>query len=223
MRLTVGPLPPAVYWRRRAIVLGALLFVLFLLVYRCAGSDPSGAEDGAPGSTGGSPAGTAPLDEMLTPVVEPTASSTPTADLSGPPVTALPSGSCTDAELAVTVTTEGGRVEFAQGTYVRIFLKIENIGTRGCARDVGATAQELRIAQGAVKLWSSDDCGAGTGSDVRTLRPGEQIDQFNVTWNGRASTDCQTKPLPAPGTYQLIGRFGTRWSEPVSLTIRPGK
>ena len=35
MRLTVGPLPPAVYWRRRAVVLGAGLLFLIVLLYSC--------------------------------------------------------------------------------------------------------------------------------------------------------------------------------------------
>jgi len=37
MNLTVGPLAPAVYWRRRAFVAGALLVVVLLLVYSCGG------------------------------------------------------------------------------------------------------------------------------------------------------------------------------------------
>ena len=35
MRLTVGPLPPAVYWRRRAVVLGGVIAVIFTLTYAC--------------------------------------------------------------------------------------------------------------------------------------------------------------------------------------------
>ncbi|HET6214704.1 MAG TPA: hypothetical protein VFE14_17695 [Micromonosporaceae bacterium] len=214
MRLTVGPLPPAVYWRRRAIVLGALLFVLFLLVYKCGGTDPSGAADKKTGS--GSTA--SPSSTVLAPVE--TASAQPTASA---PASARATGPCTDAEVVVTISTEGGKTEFVQGTYVKIYLKIKNISTRTCSRDLGATAQELRIAQGAAKMWSSDDCVQSSGSDVRALRAGEQVDQFNVMWNGRESTNCQTKPLPPPGTYQVLGRFGTRWSDPIPLIVKPGK
>ena len=38
MRTTVGPLPPAVYWRRRAVVLGALLLAAVLLFVACGGN-----------------------------------------------------------------------------------------------------------------------------------------------------------------------------------------
>ena len=47
MRLTVGPLPPAVYWRRRAVVLGAGLLFLIVLLYSCTGTDRN---TGAPGT-----------------------------------------------------------------------------------------------------------------------------------------------------------------------------
>ena len=42
MRTTVGPLPPAVYWRRRAVVLGAVLLVALLWFVSCGGEDDDG-------------------------------------------------------------------------------------------------------------------------------------------------------------------------------------
>ncbi|WP_229400937.1 hypothetical protein [Micromonospora okii] len=42
MRLTVGPLPPAVYWRRRVVVLGAGLLFLIVLLYSCNGAGNTG-------------------------------------------------------------------------------------------------------------------------------------------------------------------------------------
>jgi hypothetical protein len=226
MRLTVGPLPPAVYWRRRAVVLGALSLVLFLLFYSCAGTHRSDAANNTSGRAGASSTPTPTVaSSLLHPTVEgPSTSRSPAgAEPTATVGAGADSGSCTDAEVTVTVSTDGNKTEFAQGTYVRIYLKIKNISTRTCSRDVGATQQELWIRQGAQKLWSSDDCGAGGGMDVRTLRAGEQLDQFNVTWNGRASTNCAAMPLPNPGSYQLLGRFGTRWSDPVTLTITGGK
>ncbi|MGC1213053.1 MAG: hypothetical protein WA890_17525, partial [Micromonospora sp.] len=49
MRLTVGPLPPAVYWRRRAVVLGAGLLFLIVLLYSCSGSGHNTGGTGTPG------------------------------------------------------------------------------------------------------------------------------------------------------------------------------
>jgi hypothetical protein len=39
MRTTVGPLPSAVYWRRRAVVLGAVLLGIIVLFVSCSGGD----------------------------------------------------------------------------------------------------------------------------------------------------------------------------------------
>ena len=43
MNLTVGPLPPAVYWRRRALVAGVLVLLILVVAYSCGGSSGSGA------------------------------------------------------------------------------------------------------------------------------------------------------------------------------------
>src|SRR3954470_17863079 len=39
MRTAVGSLPPAVYWRRRAVVLGAVLLGIIVLFVSCSGND----------------------------------------------------------------------------------------------------------------------------------------------------------------------------------------
>lgn len=213
MRLTVGPLPPAVYWRRRAIVLGALLLVGFLSVSRCS-TGSSGAVDTAGGTTG-SPSPT-PSSSLLTPIVPSNGAASASATASAQP---RPSGPCGDGEIEVTVATAGDKTEYAVGASINLFLNIENISDRSCARDVGGAVQEMRIVQGAQKVWSSDDCAPPGSSNGQTLAAGERLEISNVTWNGRASTSCQNRQPPAPGTYQLIGRVDTKWSEPLTLTL----
>ena len=103
----------------------------------------------------------------------------------------------------------------------RVRLKIKNISTRTCTRDVGADPQELYIDQGAQKYWSSDTCSPTKGN-VATFAPGAEF-EYNVTWNGRQSSKCSgalaAGPAPPPGEYQLRGRLGNRVSNPVALTI----
>ncbi|MBX6722700.1 MAG: hypothetical protein IRY92_05640, partial [Dactylosporangium sp.] len=48
---------------------------------------------------------------------------------------------------------------------------------------------------------------------------GQELQISNLSWDGRVSTVCQNRPLVKPGTYQLLGRVSTKWSEPVTLTI----
>ena len=227
MRLTVGPLPPAVYWRRRAIVLGALVAVVALFVVRC-GSDPSGAKDNTAGRTSPPPSTSASLQRpIVASQAGPSGTSTPTGSAPTGQQAAPPGGAaagpCTDAEIVVTAATEGNKSEYVVGTPVKLLLSIKNISARSCSRDVGAAKQELRITQSNQKMWSSDDCAPSGGSAIRTFAANETVDDFGVTWYGHSSNDCQNTPLPQPGEYQLVGRVDTKWSEPVKIVLKPGK
>ncbi|HET6532417.1 MAG TPA: adhesin [Actinoplanes sp.] len=251
MRSTVGPLPPAVYWRRRALVLGVLLLVVIALFVACGGED-NGNQGGGTGASSSqapapAPAGSTPEDEPSfsdaqpgagpsLPAPEDLVSPQPGAD--GQPggngqsttganatgtnanVIAPADGSCADQEISVTpvpaVTTA------KRGTPMVIRLKIKNIGTRSCTRDLGAGAQELYMDQGARKYWSSDTCSADRRSNPQQMRPGAEY-EYTVTWNGRQSSKCTAAlpagPAPPPGTYEIRGRLGTKVSQPVALTI----
>jgi hypothetical protein len=229
------------------VVLGALLVGVLVLFLSCSGgSDPkpkgtgsssafptpapaasagTGAtadveptfEDAAPG--GGGPALPNPSDVVGAP------GAASTLDPSGNPVApnvtvAAPGGQCTDAE--VSVTPVSARTAAKRGTPVELRLKIKNISTRTCARDVGADLQEIYLKQGARKVWSSDICGIAKGSQVLSFPPNLER-EYNVTWNGRAATRCAggaaIGPFPVAGEYQLYGRLGGKVSAPVRLVV----
>ncbi|PTA43130.1 hypothetical protein [Micromonospora sp. RP3T] len=252
MRLTVGPLPPTVYWRRRAVVLGAGLLFLIVLLYSCTGTDrnaggPGGGDPSPGGSAGAAPG---PSGSVLTPQ---TASPSPAPDASGgdtgadgggtssgggtstgggsgtgdgsgdggasgEPVSA--DGACTDAELQVTPVAVPAAAQ--RGTVVTLRLKVKNVSNRTCSRDVGADLQELYVKAGAEKIWSSDTCGTGKGSDVQSFTPNFER-AYELGWNGRDTTRCADGLAAGPyapiGTYQVFARVGTKISEPVKLTV----
>ncbi|XVU25129.1 adhesin [Actinoplanes sp. CA-054009] len=254
MRSTVGPLPSAVYWRRRAVVLGAVLLGIIVLFVSCSGNDdkdnpkgtsssqlPTPAPASSPttepsfldGATGGGPSLPDPGDvESQQPGQQPTATATGptlpanTAATNGANggqnanVNAPGDGTCTDAEMQVTPVP--AQTQLKRGNAVQIELKIKNIGSRTCSRDVGADPQELYIDSGAQKYWSSDTCSSAKGSDVRQLTAGQELN-YKVTWNGRQSSSCTngaaSGPNPPPGQFELRGRLGTLVSQPVTLTI----
>jgi hypothetical protein len=218
MRLTVGPLPPAVYWRRRALVLGGTLVVIILLVYSCGGSEGSNANPSDTAATattstaaGGDAAGS-------TTDASPTPSTSARAVPTTPAATAPDRNLCTDQELVVKPVPASSRL--ARGATTQITLKIKNRSNRTCKRDVGADQQELYIVEqgGAQKIWSSDDCGGPRGTSVQPFSPGFER-AYTATWNGRQSTNCKDRPIPRAGTYQVYGRLGTKRSEPVTLTL----
>ncbi|WP_412737805.1 adhesin [Krasilnikovia sp. MM14-A1259] len=236
MRTTVGPLPPAVYWRRRAVVLGAVLLGVIVLFVNCSGSDQGGKQANAAGSQAPTPAPatTTPSDQpsfadaepgdgpslpdpsdLTTPPAAP-----PSAAAGNVPVTAAAGGPCTDAEVVVVAAPAATTIK--RGASIEIKLKIKNVSARTCARPVGSDAQELYIDQGAQKVWSSDTCSTTNQPEVKSLTPGTILD-YRVTWNGRMATKCEAGqavgPAPNPGQYEVHARLGTKIGPPVVLTI----
>jgi hypothetical protein len=237
MKLTVGPLPPAVYWRRRVAVAGTLLLLLIALIYSC--SDPSNVgqrnrtqtpKTGSSVSPSGSPSASAsPSQPVFTPgggiavqtgdggESQASASGSPSAAPEGPSGPA--SGPCTDGEIMVSATP--AQASATRDTFVRFYLRIKNVSSRSCTRDVGADAQELYVQDaGKIKVWSSDTCDPRRGTDVRTFNPGDQADFF-WDWDGKASNaGCAVRNPPAQGRYELVGRLATRLSEPAPLELK---
>lgn len=225
MRLTVGPLPAAVYWRRRFLVLGLLALLIVMMSYACGGSDPSTAGNTNPTQkpvVGGTSA------SVFTPVIGGTPQ--PTTSVSAEPTSsafALPTtgvtGPCTDSEMrvsAVAVTAKS-----PQGDPLDLTIKFRNIGLRTCRRDIGADVQELRIMQGKSLVWSSDDCSPNHGHNVRSFTPNEEA-LFKLRWSGQVSrTDTgdvtcgASAKAPPVGSYDLVGRLDDLVSEPFAVSI----
>jgi hypothetical protein len=219
MRSTVGPLPSAVYWRRRAVVLGAVLLGIIVLFVSCSGGDK---KDDKRGQGSGSATSQAPTPEPAKSSADPDPSfvenpgsgpnlpapsdiesQQPGGDDDGGtnPSSTLPTlgsgqntnvGTAADgscADTEIALTPTPATKTIKRGATLEIGLTIKNKGSRTCSRDVGADPQELYIESGASKYWSSDTCSTDKTSNVRQLHAGEQL-TYKVTWNGRQSSAC---------------------------------
>ena len=248
MRTTVGPLPSSVYWRRRAVVLGAALLGIIVLFVSCShgsGDDKAGPKGKAASSSSSlptpAPADSDP-DDQPSFVDNPPAGSGPSLpdpaqvqsqQGSTPPtgtggqtgantnVTLPADGSCADSEMQITPSASLTTIHRAAPT-VDLTLTIKYVGTRTCSRDVGSDPQELYLSSGVQVYWSSDKCGTGGGHDVRQWSPGS-VRAYKFTWNGRQSSSCDngaaSGPVPPPGQFQLRGRLGSLVSNPITLTF----
>ncbi|MER7003127.1 hypothetical protein ABT297_08785 [Dactylosporangium sp. NPDC000555] len=221
MKLTVGPLPAGVYWRRRVIVGGVLVVALLLLWASCGGGgDPNDKKTSLGAS--GEPTTSAAVEPTTTIQVpttgEPPASSAPpVAVSSSAPQPSATVPACADADLSLVAAPETA-VQF-RGAYLKFTLKIKNISSHDCARDVGADAQELYLQAGAVKVWSSDACDAPHGSQMAVLKPNIEMSYTNV-WNGKATNNgCANRQAPPAGKYELVGRLDTKLSQPVQVQL----
>jgi hypothetical protein len=229
----VGPLPARVYWRRRLVVLTALLVVLGagawggIALLTGAQARDGGATEAAP-ATPATPAleqVVPSLTAVRTPVPpEPVpVDAAAVAAAEAPPAAAAPpaaeaGGPCGDDALTIEVRTPGSA---AAGTKPVLELVVTNTSAVPCVRDLDKGLQELILLDsGGARVWGSNDCFPESGADVRTLAPGEVV-VFPVVWGGLTSTpDCAGERVtPPPGSYAVRGRLDTKSSPDAPLAL----
>ncbi|MBI1759270.1 MAG: hypothetical protein HYR62_08610 [Actinobacteria bacterium] len=233
----VGPLPPAVYWRRRLVLIGGVLTVVLLLTLTmCTGGGSrttgAGSATGTPTATATSlPSGplTVPSSEVGGPApgTRVTAEGSPGAvtgvgspppgSAAGPGTTAGP-GLCPDSAIAVSVST--AKESYQIGDTPELILTVRNTSSVPCRRDVGAQQEQIQIYSGEVRVWSSDDCYADDTRDVQLLAPGQAV-LSTVTWSGwNSQPGCVgTRTRVSAGTYRLIGLLGALKSPAARLVL----
>ena len=204
----VGPLPAAVYWRRRALVFTLLLSLFggggwlgYALLTRPAGT-----------ATTVVAASTAPLRPPPSPALDRVTPAV--ADVLLPPRY----GRCPDAVIAVRVTAPA---TVPVGTPATFGLVVTNTSTSPCLRALDRGLQEVALLDAAgARVWDSNDCVPLTGSDDRTLAPRQPV-SLPMRWNGLTSDPhCAAPPsAPAPGTYALRARLDTVAAPAVPLTL----
>jgi hypothetical protein len=127
-------------------------------------------------------------------------------------------GACADGVLRLTVAA--ARPSYPVGSRPVLSLTVRNIGTAACVRDLASGQQEVLLYAGGTRLWSSNDCYPGGGTDLETIAPGGRR-TYPVTWSGLSSRPGCPAPrarVPA-GRYTLTARIGTLRSAPASLTL----
>jgi hypothetical protein len=217
-----GPLPPAVYWRRRLITLGVVVVLLALVVRSC-GSDtrPAALRQSPSPSPSASRAATGPTGPTGTTrpsaTTSPTGSASPSATASASPTG--PPKPCVAADLVLNAKADAST--YPPGRRPVLTIGIANKGKAPCTRDVGQPAREIRVTSGNDRVWSSDDCSTGGAAMVVTLQPGAAPMTFSVTWSRkRSAAGCAAGQRDAaPGTYRLTGRFGDLTSAGDTFTL----
>jgi hypothetical protein len=201
----VGPEPASTYWVRRALVLVAVLVVLYAavaLLTRGDGTQTLGQETPAPAATASGPPQSPPVasgDASPSAGASPRSSPSPSA-----PGAAVP---CADTDLAVTAEAE--RDTYARGASPTLVLTVRNTSARPCRRDLGQGAAELLVTSGRDRIWSSDDCAPGGPPRPVVLAP-QASDVIRVRWPAtRSRPGCEGPKTPIePGTYVVSGRIG---------------
>lgn len=181
----VGPHSASTYWRRRGLLLLAIVLPV-LLARSCLG--------------GGS-----------TPSPRPSTSPTPShSSRPSPTPSRTPAGIALCRDAALSLSTRTDAPTYPAGTTVRITLTITNTSRVACRRDLGAGVTEVLVYSGQDRIWSGDDCGSDTAKSVQTLRAGASL-ETTVAWTGkRSARGCPTpRPVADPGTYVVRAHLGT--------------
>ncbi|KIQ18189.1 hypothetical protein [Rhodococcus sp. MEB064] len=230
-----GPLPPEIYWRRRALAIGGAVVVIGLVVWLIVSLTGGGSQDSqsaaASASLAPSAATTYRPDASATGgsapaggsgggggggAAAPSGSTTPATTTSAAPVAP---GQCADQSLAVKASPD--QPTYPAGQEPAFTVVVTNIGTSACERDLGSGLQQVLVyTLEGQRLWSNVDCFPTTTPDLRTLQPGEQA-PFSVKWSATTSEPgCAAPRNPVgPGGYSVVGQLGQLRSSPETFNI----
>ncbi|GGD14012.1 hypothetical protein [Nocardioides daphniae] len=179
-----GPLPPRVYWFRRALVLGTVFLVVFGAARLLTSSSDasSGGEDAA--TTVSTEVVEAP-EATATPTA--TASASPSAKPTKPPLPA-PEGVCSNEDVVVTPDVPSKR----STAKLPITLVLTTQTAEACTWQVSSRSVTVKIDSGPRKdpdeIWHSRHCPQAIPTkDVTVYRDHET--KVEMTWSGRRSDD----------------------------------
>jgi hypothetical protein len=222
----VGNLPPAVYWRRRFVLAGALVALVLLLVLTvkafgsgrgspAAAADTSSRNAPSPGASAATqPHRTSPATSASASRPVGSSAAAPSGSASSP---AAP-GPCTPAQLSVAALVEHPSYHVGQEPVV--MLQVTDTGAAPCVQDFGQNKVELRVYNGESRVWGSNDCSAKSGPLPRTLLPHQPV-RVRITWSGLSSQPaCKgTRQRAGAGTYTLYASLGAKAGSAAQFAI----
>ncbi|MGP4019515.1 hypothetical protein [Saccharopolyspora sp. 5N708] len=187
-----GPLPPAVYWRRRVVALGAVLLAMVLLGWG--------------------------VVALASGVLKPHGAQGPPP---GPPVAVAADAAPTPcADQAMRVVAEVTHPEYRVGDRVGMSIVVTNAGDRACLRDTNRMLRELIVTTpGGKHVWSSNDCYSESTNERPLLQPGQSV-RNDVMWSGQMSTpECSDQGRAPAGDYQVVARNAALNSAPTPFRL----
>lgn len=177
-----------VYARRRAVVVGALVLIIFLIMLFAWRPWAGSSVEADPGATPSAPA--------TTPSPGTTPSPTRTAG-----------SACEPEDIKVTAITD--KSTYAAGEKPQLKLSIRNTSAVACALGVGTGAQTFTVSSGGEKYWTSTDCQREPSEQTAQIEPGKEITSAApIVWD-RTRSDPETcegarEAAPAAGSsYHL--------------------
>jgi hypothetical protein len=205
----VGNLAPSVYWRRRVLILAALVLaaVSVYAVLRGGGGSSEPAAAHSPPTTSATLTTPSTLSSTA-------AATTPaqTRSSAGPPKP------CTAAHLKIAAATDAK--SYPVGAKPKVAIVVTNVGPTPCVADLADKQIELRVFAGSARVWGSHDCAVAPGTSPATLPVGMPIKR-DIEWSGLSSLPGCTgvrQRVPA-GTYTLLATLAGQQGTPATFTF----
>jgi hypothetical protein len=228
-----GPLPAAVYWRRRAAVLSIAL-VVFLGVGKLLGG--GGGDSSSDGTAQQAGATTLAHPTATVPAGQPTQRSTQRPGKGGKhgkggkggagqvvstptptptPVLPDPTGPCADDDVFITPTVPSP----IGGSDVTVVLNLQTRTAVACTWHLSSDTMRMNIVSGADQIWLSRQCPKAIPTQDVVVRLAS-VTQVPVVWNARRSDDqCSDRTAWAlPGFYHA--RAAVLGGEPTDVQFQ---
>jgi hypothetical protein len=211
----VGSLPPSVYWRRRAVLLGAMVVLIFLTAWVMRPGNGGTPQAGPPAPhTSSSNAALASSAPLSTPTPTTSARSEFAHTPAGSATGTAPTAPAVCAPGQLTIAAVPLSTHYRVGDQPQLMLQVTDKGPGSCVQDLSDSQVELRVYNGESRVWGSHDCEIQPGSANRTLLVGQAV-RVSVVWSGLSSQPkcAGTRQRVGAGTYTLYaylaGRPGT--------------
>ena len=193
----IGSRPPAVYWRRRLLMVGAVLGMIVLTIWVLRPSADKG-------SAAAPPTPAHPTSSVSTATTHTSKTSGHTSSSSKSPsrshTPVVPR--CTPAALKVAAAV--GQSSYHVGDKPAVLLQVTNVGSAPCVQNLADSQVELRVYNGESRVWGSHDCTVKPGVSDNTLAVNRPV-RVKVVWSGLSSQPkcAGTRQRVGAGTYTL--------------------
>ncbi|MFL6162885.1 MAG: hypothetical protein ACJ74U_11740 [Jatrophihabitantaceae bacterium] len=204
----IGDLAPSVYWRRRVLLLAAVLLAgvtAYALFFRGGGAS-------AP-TAGGSFSPSGQQSSVGTSATQSTSSSATSVEQT----TAEPQ-TCSPSQLAISAGSSAG--SYPAGAQPTVAIVVTNRGPQPCVQDLSDTQIELRVYNGSARVWGSHDCLIQPGTAPATLPVGQPI-RREIQWSGLSSQPAcaGTRTRVGAGRYTLFAYLAGQQGSPSTFTL----
>jgi hypothetical protein len=218
----IGSLPPTVYWRRRLMILAPLVLIA-ITAYVVVNTGGSSKPTAGP-SHSSTPAAVGAQSSASSSHTAPATTAGGSVSSSGSAATthaSAPAAPTACARAALSVAAVTSAPSYTIGATPTLYLQVTNIGKLPCIENLSDRQIEMRVYNGASRVWGSHDCQVAPDTAAVTM-PINQPVRRSVVWTGLSSQPAcaGTRQRVGAGTYTLQVYLGGVEGKTSTFTLK---